>query len=402
MIKLKIKKILSVLLAALLISMVGIPAFAADDTGAGDGETPAASSDYDYTKDERLFNASNPEQYNDGDYQWGGIAPAMYGIIANKMYTVNQINKATAIAEAKKEAEEEVAARKAQEEKEKEKENGKQETAEGDNATYTITFNDNEGSGGPGTQTGKSGVNELSTTYPKRKGYTFIGWDEDKDAVAPAYVLGGVWEIELSADVTLYAIWDDGIPALEDETSAAPKVEGVKVEAFYAFKCPKCGKAVGATSLLSIFNQDEGKCIHCGEYLPDPGTVKVYRFITVASDSNHLKSLKNYDLTKASKDLYGKTAGQYGDGKDLPQSDLIYGKDENDNEILVDFYTSGNHVEFKDSFMAGLFIFLVKFENFATPLAIGFSESAYNDIVWKIRVAIFGGLEKILTLFVSG
>ena len=229
MIKLKIKKILSVLLAALLISMVGIPAFAADDTGAGDGETPAASSDYDYTKDERLFNASNPEQYNDGDYQWGGIAPAMYGIIANKMYTVNQINKATEIAEAKKEAEEEVAARKAQEEKEKEKENGKQETAEGDNATYTITFNDNEGSGGPGTQTGKSGVNELSTTYPKRKGYTFIGWDEDKDAVAPAYVLGGVWEIELSADVTLYAIWDDGIPALEDETSAAPKVEGVKV-----------------------------------------------------------------------------------------------------------------------------------------------------------------------------
>ena len=81
---------------------------------------------------------------------------------------------------------------------------------------------------------------------------------------------------------------------------------------------------------------------------------------------------------------------------------ILYGKDENDNEILVDFYTSGNHVEFKDSFMAGLFIFLVKFENFATPLAIGFSESAYNDIVWKIRVAIFGGLEKILTLFVSG
>lgn len=394
MIKLKIKKILSILLAALLISMIGIPAFAADDSG----ETPAAESDYDYTKDERLSKASDPEKYKDGDFQWGGLSPAMYGIINDKMYTLNEIEKAQAIAEAKKKAAEEAEARKEQEEQD----NNPQETAEGEEATYTITFDDNEGSGGPGTQTGKSGVNNLSTTYPKRKGYTFVGWDEDKEAVAPTYVVGGVWEIELSADVTLYAIWDDGIPALEDSTSADPSLEGVNVEAYYAFKCPKCGKALGATALLTIYNRNKGKCTHCDEYLPDPGTLTIYRFITVAEDSKHLKSLKNYDLTKASKGLYGKTAELYGEGKDLPQSDLVFGEDENGNEVLVDFYTGGNHVEFKDSFMTGLYIFLVKFEKFATPLAIGFSESAYNDIVWKIRVAIFGGLEKILTLFVSG
>ena len=98
MIKLKIKKILSILLAALLISMIGIPAFAADDSG----ETPAAESDYDYTKDERLSKASDPEKYKDGDFQWGGLSPAMYGIINDKMYTLNEIEKAQAIAEAKK------------------------------------------------------------------------------------------------------------------------------------------------------------------------------------------------------------------------------------------------------------------------------------------------------------
>lgn len=377
--------------AALLISMIGIPAFAADDTGAG--ETPAAASDYDYTKDERLSGGSNPEEYNVGDFKWGGKAPAFYGIIANKMFTVSQINKANAIAKAKAAAEDEAAAA-----AEAEAEGTQPAPAPADEGVeFTVTFDDNGGSGGPGTQACK-GSTALSSTFPKRKGYTFIGWAADKEAAIPDYFVGGIWKIDSKEDVTLYAIWDDGVPALKDETSANPNVEGVSVEAFYAFKCPKCGKAVGASTLLTVYTQNEGKCAHCGEDLPDPGTVKIYRFITISQDSSHLKSLKNYDLTKAAKDLYGATAGQYGDGKDLPQSDLVY----DEKGVLVDFYTSGNHVEFGDSFMTGLYIFLVKFEKIATPLSISFSESTYNDVVWKIRVFFLGILEKILTFFVSG
>ena len=400
MIALKIKKILSLLLAMMLTLSVAIPAFAEDGGSTAEPGT-AAASDYDYTKDERLSQASNPIEYNAGTFKWGGLAPAMYGIIAGKMYTIDQVNKAVAIADAKKAAIKEKEAEEAAAAKEKEG-NSPQDAEEGNDETFTITFDDNGGSGGPGTQTGKSGKNSLSSTYPTKKGYTFVGWAEDKEALAPKYVVGGVWRIDLVEDVTLYAVWDDGTPALVDETSADPAVEGVNIEAFYAFKCPACGKAQGGNTVLQIYNANKGKCSHAEEYLPDPGTVKIYRFIIVPDDSAHNSALKNHDFTKAAKDIYGSTASQYGDGKDLPQWDLVYEQNENQEVVLTDFHTSGTNAEFKDRFLAKLYIFLVKFQNWAAPRTERFAESGFNNFAWKVNVAIGKGIEKILSFFASG
>ena len=221
----KIKKILSLLIAMLFVAMIGVPAFATDDTGSGDGETPAAASDYDYSKDEKLSKASDPAKYRVGDFQWGGYSPAMYGILKNKMYTLEPVEKAVAIAEARKKAEKEAAAAKADENKPDEGEDAEE-------PEYIITFDDNEGSGGPGTQKVKGEETALSSVYPTRSGYTFAGWATEEDALAPTYVVGGTWKITTLQDVTLYAVWDDGTPGLLDETSANPKVEGVAVEAY--------------------------------------------------------------------------------------------------------------------------------------------------------------------------
>jgi len=73
-------------------------------------------------------------------------------------------------------------------------------------ATYTITYNDNGGSRGPAAQTKTEGVAlTLSTKKPTRAGYTFKGWATSADG-AVVYAPGGAYTADASA--TLYAVWE--------------------------------------------------------------------------------------------------------------------------------------------------------------------------------------------------
>ncbi|WP_373207296.1 InlB B-repeat-containing protein [Coprococcus phoceensis] len=74
--------------------------------------------------------------------------------------------------------------------------------------TYTITYNANGGTGVPGAQSYYNGQKvTLSSTRPTRTGYTFLGWDRNKNATSPEYWAGGVFQSLTLGNFTIYAIW---------------------------------------------------------------------------------------------------------------------------------------------------------------------------------------------------
>ncbi len=262
--------------------------------------TPTPPTDeYDFEADERLRSTTTSD-YNAGNFGWGSLAPAMYGIMDKKVYTIDGIPPKT---------------------------------------------------------------NEIT------------GKEE---------------------------------PSIVDATNVDdPANEGVRLAAFYTFKCPHCDNALGDISIYNIYKSGQGKCTHCGEMLPNPDTVKIYRMIIVDPSSPHKKTMKGYDFTKVAKEVYGSTAELYGDGKDLPEQYMIFSErqiegTEDTYTVYSDFYTSGLHGDFKDGFMARLMLFIVRFTVWLTPRAKKFDESGYNDLVWNIRVKLFETLESFLTRLASG
>lgn len=72
--------------------------------------------------------------------------------------------------------------------------------------TYKITYNANGGSGAPSAQTKTYGKElTLSSTEPKRTGYTFLGWSTSSAATKATYSAGGSYTANSAA--TLYAVW---------------------------------------------------------------------------------------------------------------------------------------------------------------------------------------------------
>lgn len=74
---------------------------------------------------------------------------------------------------------------------------------------YTITYNANGGNGAPTQTSVLSGQDAiLSATEPTRDGYTFLGWSKDQNAITATYTAGGtIPAADITADVTIYAIW---------------------------------------------------------------------------------------------------------------------------------------------------------------------------------------------------
>ena len=73
-------------------------------------------------------------------------------------------------------------------------------------ATYTIKYNANGGSGAPGNQTKTEGITlVLSSTTPKRTGYTFSGWATSSKATSSTYSAKGNYTANKAT--TLYAVW---------------------------------------------------------------------------------------------------------------------------------------------------------------------------------------------------
>lgn len=70
--------------------------------------------------------------------------------------------------------------------------------------SYTLSYNANGGSGAPASQSGAEKYT-ISSTKPSRSGYTFLGWDKNRNATSATYSPGS--SITLTANTTLYAIW---------------------------------------------------------------------------------------------------------------------------------------------------------------------------------------------------
>lgn len=73
-------------------------------------------------------------------------------------------------------------------------------------ATYIIRYDENGGTGAPDMQSKKYGATlTLSTTVPRRSGFTFKGWNTAIDGTGTNYSAGGPYTA--NADATLYAMW---------------------------------------------------------------------------------------------------------------------------------------------------------------------------------------------------
>ena len=92
--------------------------------------------------------------------------------------------------------------------------------------TYSVIYNENAASGVSGMPSNddKSGVGYLpgektsvSSTKPTRSGYTFLGWNTDKDANSATYTGGKELTFE-AANINLFAIWSE-LPAISGATA---------------------------------------------------------------------------------------------------------------------------------------------------------------------------------------
>lgn len=74
---------------------------------------------------------------------------------------------------------------------------------------YNLIYDANGGKNAPATQTGDYGSKLIvSSSKPTRDGYTFMGWNEDKDATAADSAYAGGSEYVVPAhDTTVYAVW---------------------------------------------------------------------------------------------------------------------------------------------------------------------------------------------------
>lgn len=102
---------------------------------------------------------------------------------------------------------------------------------EAEKTVYTITYNANGGSGGPSSQQKNKGqCLTLSSEFPERFGYSFVGWSTSSTAEKAQYIPGSTFKKD--ADTTLYAVWS----SVTELSSKLGKKTGA-LEFPYAGKC---------------------------------------------------------------------------------------------------------------------------------------------------------------------
>lgn len=82
---------------------------------------------------------------------------------------------------------------------------------------YSVEFNANGGEAAPRGQSKAEGRDiKISEDVPTRKWHTFMGWATSPDATEPEYMPGDIYAA--NADLTLYAVWQEDVPAMAELT----------------------------------------------------------------------------------------------------------------------------------------------------------------------------------------
>lgn len=75
--------------------------------------------------------------------------------------------------------------------------------------SYTLTYNANGGYNAPASQNVKANTTfNLSSSFPTRSGYSFLGWSTSSTASTASYTSGH--PVSIKNNVTLYAVWKQG------------------------------------------------------------------------------------------------------------------------------------------------------------------------------------------------
>ena len=184
-------------------------------------------------------------------------------------------------------------------------------------------------------------------------------------------------------------------------------VESITIVAIYAMRCPSCGKANAADSIFSIYSSNGGKCVFCDTKLPYHHDVPVYRFITVDLKSVHFDTFSGMNFARRCRKIFDSTADLYGDGKDLPQSYLIYQTETTTDsegketttvhyDVIEDFKTSGLATS---SFMSLLWDALTKYAYRQDKHINNETVIKIYDFMAKVTVAIIEFNGKVFRFF---
>ena len=98
-----------------------------------------------------------------------------------------------------------------------------------------LTYDANGGSGAPYSQSGTSLV--ISDTVPTKTGCTFLGWAKDSGAAVATYAAGST--IEITADTTLYAVWQTKQYTITFNTAGGTAVASITQAYGSAVKAPE-------------------------------------------------------------------------------------------------------------------------------------------------------------------
>ena len=83
---------------------------------------------------------------------------------------------------------------------------------EKDDYTFRLYYDANGGTGGPivdeYTSTEDYHRFLVSNNAPTKEGFSFLGWDKDKNAISPTYPYNGTNYIDVITTMTLYAVWE--------------------------------------------------------------------------------------------------------------------------------------------------------------------------------------------------
>ena len=114
--------------------------------------------------------------------------------------------------------------------------------------TYTVAFNANNGSGAPASQSKTYDANLiLNSAVPVRAGYTFQGWATSSAATTPAYSAGASFNVNITAAVTLYAVWKANTYTVAynlngaDGTPPASQIKTHGINLTLSNTIPECG-----------------------------------------------------------------------------------------------------------------------------------------------------------------